>query len=75
MCGPCTDSWLESKWELWQVYDALFASVRAEVGDGLDHEVGGEAGLLEALLHDPHRLQGDEHVIVTIDSNWKFSSI
>ena len=69
MCGPCRDSWLESKWELWQVYDPLSAGVRAAVGDGLHHEERGEARTLETLLHDPHRLEGDEHVIVTIDSN------
>ena len=69
MFGPCTDSWLKSKWELWQVYDPLFAGVRAAVGDRLHHEERVEASALEALLHDPHRLEGDEHVIVTIDSN------
>ena len=69
MYGPCTDSWLESEWELWQVDDPLFASVRAAVGDGLHHEERGEARTLEASLHYPHRLEGDEHVIVTIDSD------
>ena len=70
MRGPCTDSWLQRKWELWEIDDALFAGIRTAVSDWLHHEEGRQTRLLEALLHDPHRLQGHKHVIVTIDSNY-----
>jgi len=66
---PRADSWLKSKWELWEVDKSLFASVRCVVGQGLDEEVGGETGGVQAGLHLAHAVQGDKRVKVAVDAN------
>merc|ERR1719154_72055 len=63
------DSWFKSKWELWEVNKSLFAGVRCVVGQGLDEEVGGETGGVQAGLHLAHAVQGDKRVKVAIDAN------
>ena len=66
---PCANSWLKSEWELWEVNEALFAGVRRVVGQGLDEEVGGEAGSVQASLHLAHAVQGHKRVKVAVDAN------
>ena len=68
-CLPRADSWLQSKWELWEVYESLFAGVRCVVSQGLDEEVGGETGSVQTSLHLPHAVQGNKRVKVAVDAN------
>ena len=68
---PSANSWFKSKWELWEVNKPLFAGVGCVIGQGLDEEVGGEAGRVQASLHLAHAVQGDKRVKVTVDANWK----
>jgi hypothetical protein len=66
---PGADPGLEREGELRKVDEALLASVRGVVGQGLAHQVGGEAGRLQPALHLPDGLQGHEGVKVAVEAH------
>ena len=64
--GPTWCRFAAAEGELGQVDEALLAGVRGVEGEGLDHEVGAQAGRVQASLYLLAALQLDEGVEVAV---------
>lgn len=69
MILPCANPGLEGEGKLGEIDEALLAGIRRVVGQGLQHEVGGEAGSLQPTLHPLDGLQGHKGVEMAVDAH------